>query len=270
MYMKRIISITTLALLLATPTWAATPTPTTATNSTATPTPTSHIDDLKERLATKVAELRQTQQKAIYGTVKTTTVSTFTVETDTRDLKIELTDDIDVFQMVRGKRTALTTEDIAESDLVTVFGEYDSALDLLRAKVVFIQSAPLARVSGIVSAVDRKEFTTTVTTAEGQAYIIDIETTTNTLAFDAEKGLIKGGFSRIEIGKTIHVVGTAVAKEDHRISASRIIDLGNLTGDATPTPTEAPTPTASASATPKATTTTKATPTVTPKPTTTQ
>lgn len=268
--MHRIIGITAVALLLTTQTWAATPTPTTATTSASTPAPTDHIDDLKERLATKVAQLRQTQQKAIYGTVKTTTVSTFTVETDTRDLKIELTDDIDVFQIIRGKRTALTTEDIAESDLVTVFGEYDSALDLLRAKVVFIQTAPLTRVSGVVTAVDRKEFTTTLKTSEGQEYVIDIETTTNTLAFDAEKGLIKGGFSRIETGKTIHVVGTAVAKEDHRISASRIVDLGNLSGTVTPTPTDVPTPIASASATPKATTTAKATPTVTPKPTTTQ
>lgn len=226
--------------------------------ATASPTPTSTIDDLKERLATKVAELRQTQKKAVYGTVKTVTLSTFTVETATNDLKIELTDDIKVFQMIKGKRTELTGEDLAADDLVTVFGEFDTGLDLLRAKVVVIQSTPLVRVSGTVKDIDTKEFTATVTTKEGQDYIIDIETTTTALVFDKEKGLIKGGFSKLVAGNTVHVVGASVARVDNRISATRLIDLGNLTGTtptATTTPTARLTPTATASATPRATAT---------------
>lgn len=218
-----------------------------AATASGTPTPTNKIDDLKERLATKVAELRQTQRKAIYGTVKAVSISTFTVETDTRELKIERTDDIIVFQMVKGKRTKLTSEDIEKNDIVSVFGEYDTGLDLLRVKVVVIQSAPLMRVSGTVSDIDREEFTATVTTSDGQEYVIDIEKTTNALMFDREKGLIKGGFSKFETGSTVHVVGTVVAKQENRISAARMIDLGNLTG-ATPTPT--PTQEASPSATP--------------------
>ncbi len=210
-----------------------------AATSSGTPTPTSKIDDLKERLATKVAELRQTQKKAIYGTVKAVSVSTFTVESDTRELKIELTDDIKVFQMIKGKRTELTGENLAKDDTVSVFGEYDTGLDLLRAKVVVIQSKPRERVTGTVSAIDRKEFTVTITTTGGQEYVIDIEKTTNVLMFDQAKGLIKGGFSKLETGRTVHIVGTAVAKEDNRISAARLIDLGNLTG-ATPTPTPTP------------------------------
>lgn len=210
-----------------------------------TPTPTSKIDDLKERLATKVAELRQTQKKAIYGTVKAVSVSTFTVETDTRELKIERTDDITVFQMIKGKRTKLTTEDIAKDDIVSVFGEYDTGLDLLRAKVVVIQSISPERVFGTVSAIDRQEFTATITTADGQEYVIDIEKTTSALMFDREKGLVKGGFSKLETGRTVHVIGTAVAKQDNRISAVRLIDLGNLTGATpTPTPTEEASPSA--------------------------
>lgn len=216
-----------------------------AATPSGTPTPTSKIDDLKERLATKVAELRQTQKKAIYGTVKAVSVSTFTVETDTRELKIERTDDITVFQMVKGKRTKLTTEDIAKDDIVSVFGEYDTGLDLLRAKVVVIQSISPERVFGTVSAIDRQEFTATITTADGQEYVIDIEKTTSALMFDREKGLVKGGFSKLETGRTVHVIGTAVAKQDNRISAVRLIDLGNLTGATpTPTPTEEASPSA--------------------------
>ena len=247
-------------LLLAGRVAAATPTATAAPAS-GTPTPTSKIDDLKERLATKVAELRQTQSKAIFGTVKSVSVSTFTVETDARDLKIDITDDIAVFQMVRGARTKRTAEDLAEDDIVSVFGEYDTGLDLLRARVVVIQSFSPERVAGTVSAIDREEFTVTLTTSGGQDYVIDIEKTTSVLAFDREKGLIKGGFSKLETGRTVHVIGKPVAKEDNRISAARLIDLGNLTGATpTPTPTEEPTPTSTAGGTPKTTPKTTATP----------
>jgi hypothetical protein len=266
--MKHTIFLSTIALFLVSQVMAATPTPT--VTATGTPKPTSKIDDLKERLATKVAELRQTERKAMYGTVKDVTVSTFTVETSTNNFKIELTDDIKVFEDIKGKRTELTTEDLEEDDIVTIFGEFDTGLDLLRAKVVVIQPPPLERLSGVVSAVDREEFTVTVTNASGQNYIVDIEKTTNALAFDAVKGLAKGGFSRIDTGKTVHVVGTK-GKEDLRISAVRIVDLGNLSGTTpTPTPTTESTPAASGSATPKATpkaSTTK-TPSPTPKPTT--
>lgn len=220
-------------------------------------TPISKIDDLKERLATKVAELRHTQRKAVYGTIKSVTVSTFTLETPTNDLKIDLTDDIKVFQKIKGKRTELTSEDLAKGDIITVFGEFDTGLDLLRAKIVIIQSAPLVRIAGLVSKIDQKTFTVTVTTTAGQDYVIDIEKTTSIFRFDRQKGLVKSGFSKLETGRTVHVVGTAVAKADHRISAARLIDLGltaqagNLYG-ATPTPTatDKPTPTASVSATP--------------------
>ncbi len=258
--MKYIVAIIAV-LLLAASVNAATATP----SATGTATPTSQIDDLKERLATKVAELRQTQRKAIWGTIKAVSISTFTLETKTNDLKIELTDDIKVFQMIKGKRTELKTDDLAKDDIATVFGEYDTGLDLLKAKVVVLQAKPLVRVSGKVTQIDREEFTVTLTTEDNQEYIIDIEKTTQALAFSPEKGLVKGGFSKLETGRTIHVVGTQVAKQDRRISASRLIDLGSLSEtSATPTPTASETPSATGSGTPTATPKSTPRPTATP------
>ncbi len=133
--MKTLILIL-VTLLLTTGVAAQTATP------SSTPTETKQkLDDLKERLATKVAQLRQTQLRAIFGTVKATSVSTITVETKTSDVKIELTDEIVVTQMIKGKRTELTTEDLAKGDTVVVFGDYDANLDLLKAKVIFIQGS---------------------------------------------------------------------------------------------------------------------------------
>lgn len=210
-------------------------------------TPTANvkqIEDLKERLATKVAELRQSQRKAIAGTVKAISVSTATIETKTKDVKIELTDDIVIVQYLKGKRTKLTLDDLAKDDRVVVFGAYDATLDILKAKVVFIQAAPAQRATGTVTAVDAKEFTLTLTSPEGKTVIVDVEKTTKITLWDGQK-MAKAGFSKIAAGDTLHVVGTAVPKKEDRVSAARILDIGNVTNapTAAPTPTEVPTPT---------------------------
>ena len=218
------------------------------------------IEDLKDRLATKVAELTQTQKRAIYGVVKTISISSATIETATKDVKIELVDSLTIFQNLKGKRTKLTLDDLAKGDTVTVFGDYEVTLDLLKASVIFIQDPLPVRVAGVVTATDSSQFTLTVQPGQGPAVTVDIERTTKTMLWDGTS-LTKSGFSKIQIGARVHVVGSAVAKKENRISAARILDLGDLSG--TPRPTEAATPTP----TPKQTPTPKSTPTPTQIPT---
>lgn len=226
------------------PVFAASATPSSTPKISTTSATTKKIEDLKDRLATKVAELRQTSRRALYGTVKSTSITSFVVETKTKDVKIEMLDEIKVIQYLKGKRTSLTTDDIAKGDLVTVFGEHDATLDLLKANIVFIQSTDPARVSGVVTARDDQEFTLTMTTPQNQTYTIDIEKATKTLAWNRlKKEIVKSGFSKIAVGATVHIVGFPVPKKENRISADRILDLGNLASPVeqlTPTPTENP------------------------------
>lgn len=192
------------------------------------------LEDLKERLATKVAELRQTERKALFGSVKSKSVTSLTIETKTKDIKIELTDDIKIAQVIKGKRTALTVDDVDKGDVVTVFGDYDSAIDLLKAKGIFIQNALPKRVSGTISAIDKTDFTVSII-SDNQTYIIDIEKDTRINSWTKEKGIVKTGFSKLALGDTVHIVGTLVPKKDNRISAIRILSIGTITGTI-PTP----------------------------------
>lgn len=253
--------VLTWALIAAsTPVWAQTTSPS-ATPATSTPTAKmKQIEDLKERLATKVAELRQSQRRALFGTVTSISLTTVTIETQTKNVKIELTDDMKVIQVIRGKRTELTTDALDKGDTVVVFGDYDATIDILKGKIIFIQGSLPVRISGTVTAIDKGEFTLTVETAEGQTYTVDIEKDTRTEGWDRTKGLSKSGFSKIALGDTVHILGTPVPKKDNRLSAQRIFNLGNLSG-VTPTPS----PTLSEEATTSATPTT--TPKTTPKPT---
>ncbi|MBI4066571.1 hypothetical protein HY411_02535 [Candidatus Gottesmanbacteria bacterium] len=246
---------------------AAAATPSATPTETVKSDTTKKIEDLKERLATKVAQLRTSERRAIYGSVKSTSITSFVVETKTKDIKIELTDEIKVIQNLKGKRTILSTEDVAKGDTVSVFGAYDTTLDLLKASVMFIQGPESQRVSGSITARDDKEFTLTITTAQGQTYTIDIEKATKTLAWDREKkDLVKSGFSQIATGSTIHVVGSPVPKQERRISADRILDLGNVNAPAGQATQPSPTPTET-EASPAASPTKKATQTPAKKPT---
>lgn len=246
-----------IALSLTTSVYAVTSTES-ATTPTATPASKQKLDELKGRLASAATQLKQSQKRAIWGTVKATSVSTITVETKTSDVKIELTDTIKVAQIIKGERTDLTTDDISKGDTVAVFGDYDAGLELLKAKAVFIQGPIPTRLSGTITETDKKNFTITVTPAEGQSYIVDIESTTKNMLWNKTDGSSKGAFSKLVVGDTVHVLGTV--SKTNRVSAMRVLDIGNLSG-VTPTPTPTPTKTASPSAT------VKTTPKLTPAPT---
>jgi hypothetical protein len=230
--MKKLILIAS-AFLLTTSVYAAT-----ATNEAQ-----QKLDTLKDRLASAATQLAHSQKRAIFGTVKVTSVSTITVATITSDMKIELTDTISVFQVIKGKRTELTADQITKGDDVAVFGDYDTNLDILKARVIIIQDTIPQRLSGTITATSKKDYTITVTTQGGQSYIVDFETTTKNFYWTRDKGVQKAGFSQLVVGDTVHVLETPEPKIANRVSAIRILDIGNLTG-ATPTasPTAKPTP----------------------------
>ncbi|MBI5019680.1 hypothetical protein HZB58_05420 [Candidatus Gottesmanbacteria bacterium] len=231
-----------------------------STRAPQTATGSAQMEDLKARLATKVAELRTVVKRAMYGTVKSVSVTSAAIETKTKDIKIELTDDVTVTQLISGKRTNLSIEDIETKDNVTVFGTYDETLDLLKAQFIFIESTVTpVKFSGIVADVDKEDYVLTINTSEGKSFTVDIENTTKTIVWSKEGGLVKGGFSKIAVGDTVHITGTPVAKKENNYRGIRVLNLGNITGSAS-TPTTTVTPVASASATPRNT----PRPTVTP------
>ena len=227
----------------------------TATSSpTVKPTSQTNLEDLKERLATKVAELRDVVTRALSGTITSVSISSAMIETTTKNYKIEFEDEMKVAQIINGKRTSLTIDDIEKNDRVTVFGSYDTTLELLKAKFIFIESnKTLTRIIGTITDIDREGFAVTVLTSDGKTMTADIEKTTKAFSWVPADGIVKSGFSKITIGDSVHVIATPDPKNDSNVSALRILDLGNLSGNVTPTVTLAPIPISTESATPKAT-----------------
>lgn len=259
--MKKIFLI---ALLLLLPSVALGATP------SASPTPAKNdnqvkIDTLKERLATKVAELRKSSPKAVYGSVTQVSVSTLTVDTAQKAMKIELNDDIVVYQILKGKRTKLAVDDVAKNDVVTIFGDYDETLDILIAKYIFIEATTTPkRIHGFVSSVDKKTNTFVLKGIDNANYTIDVESTTKTQEWSKEAGLVKSGFSKLAVGNFVSVWGTEDSKIPDQYEAIRILIV--KTGLPETTPTSQVTPKTTITVTPKATTKPLPTKVLTPTP----
>ncbi|MCL4360563.1 hypothetical protein M1555_04940 [Patescibacteria group bacterium] len=237
--MKRVLTsivLTAAMLLVASRTFAASDASVSATPN---PLPSGvseqQLETIKDRLATKVAELRHLEPMAIYGTVKDKSLTSATVETDTKDVKIELTDSIKVIEVIRGARTTLTLDDLSNKDTVTVFGSYDQTLDVLSASVIFLQGALPVHADGVITDIDKTNNTLTVRSPDGQSTVIDIETDTKTNTWTKDGGITKSGFSKVAVGDTLQIIATPEPKYQNRVSARRILDLGNLTSP-TPTP----------------------------------
>jgi hypothetical protein len=228
--------------------------PVASPSATLSPKPTDakskQIEDLKDRLATKVAELRQTRTSALFGTVSVTTVSTISIGTKTKDIKMDIPDDLRVFQVLKGKRTTLTSDAVTKGDVITVFGDLDTTLDVMKPKVIFIEPILPQLIHGTITNIDKTAYTITVLSPDNMTYTIDIEQTTKILVNDKDKGLIKTGFSKIAIGDVVHVVGAPEPKKENQLSGVRILDLGALTAATTPVLSPTPTSVASPSATP--------------------
>jgi len=98
----------------------------------------------------------------------------------------------------------------------------------------------MTRVFGTITESKKTDYTITMESKDGKTYVIDFETATKTSVWSKDKGIEKGRFSKLVAADTIVVIGTPVPKKENRISALRILTLGNLSGEKpTPTPTTA-------------------------------
>mgnify|MGYP001606396858 CR=1 FL=1 len=207
------------------------------------------LEELKDRLATKVAELRQTQRKAMFGTVLEVSLVSITLETPNKNVKLELGDNAKVVQLIKEKRTTLSTSDISKGDIITVFGEYDPTIDLLRPKIIVIQKKPAKHIRGKIKEINKTDFSISVETNDAQVYIVDIESTTRSLWWTSAGGTVKSGFSKFTVGDTVLVSGQPIPKKDMRISADRVVNIGSLSPTAIQS-IETPAPISTPSATP--------------------
>ncbi|KKQ74689.1 MAG: hypothetical protein US96_C0028G0013 [Candidatus Woesebacteria bacterium GW2011_GWB1_38_5b] len=215
--MRKIILIITLFLFL--------PGGVSAQNGTGSTIPSSKtLDAIKDKVASRVAELNLVEKRGIIGTVDEISDTQIIVTTLSGKRRIV---DVDEFTVFSGNLEGIS--DIEKEDVISILGLYNKDSERLLARYINSFSIPLY-LTGVISEVDSDNFTITLTTKDKENYIVDVERITETFEFD-RNSLENSGFSNFETFKNAFIIGFEDEDEEGRITASKIIVFPNSPKD---------------------------------------
>ncbi len=186
----------------------------------------SKVDDLKDKIASTVAQLDLVSKRAFVGEVSKLEKTQITIE-KANETKIIDVDELTKYFVIddNDKRKEVKFDSIRLTQKIVALGLYNKESRKLLARIALVKEIPM-HVNGIVKEVDIKGGTISVEDKKkNQIYIVDIEKTTKISKFVKAEGLISSGISKIEIGERAHVSGTKEASEEARLNASRVLIL---------------------------------------------
>ncbi|PIR79928.1 MAG: hypothetical protein COU25_02740 [Candidatus Levybacteria bacterium CG10_big_fil_rev_8_21_14_0_10_35_13] len=198
--------------------------------TTKTPTPTEsvlqqQVDELKSKIASKVAELNLVEKRAFFGTVTDVSDTQITLKDIGGNTKFVDVDELTKFSSANSKSFGIS--DIENNMTLGVLGLYNKQSRRLLARVVNEENKLPQFIYGAVYSLDSKEFTITVAKENGARNVVDIETVTKTFSYEEGK-LVKSGFSQIKGTESIIVIGFLDDDDKKTITASRIILLPEI------------------------------------------
>lgn len=182
------------------------------------------IEILKEKVASKVTEIRRKNNKAISGSVISKSAGSIKIKTnDDVEYEVKLDDALTKYFQIQGtKKQEIKTEDIETDDYIIVTGVITDKT--ISANTIFVDERFLVY-SGKISLVDKENFTLTIVTTAKEEIDLDIENSTkqsmiNIKTHEAETS----GFTKIKEGDTIHfVVSRSAASKDENYVAKKTL-----------------------------------------------
>lgn len=184
------------------------------------------ISDLKERIASRVAELNLVEKRGIIGTV-TEVSDTQVMMTDIdRDIRIVSVDEITKFTSA-SQKDSFGISDITKGTKLSVIGLYNKQSHKLLARYVNTFIIPVF-INGQVGSMNNDEFSIKVLSEDGKETTVDIEKVTKTSTYTKEDGVQRAGFSKITPGMRVIIVGFPDKKNPSHIIASRALLLAEL------------------------------------------
>lgn len=210
-----------LTLLIQTSSNALTPTSTPTPKKSATSTVEQNVSDLKDKIASRVAELKLVDRRGVIGTVTEITNTQIKIQDGVGNTKFIDVDELTKFASPSAKG-AFGISDITKGSRIGVLGLYNKQSRRILARFVDVLELPLI-VNGAVATIDNKNFSVTILTTEGKQYSVDIENSTKTSEYSKGGGLTRAGFSKIVEEERITVVGFIDKKNKTNIVATRVI-----------------------------------------------
>ncbi len=182
------------------------------------------VKNLKDKLATTVAQLREDQTRGFYGDISALSKSSFTLSTIDSEIKVRFNEDTLVFKST-DKRTDATIGNLKNGLTASVMGLFDKDTSIHTAKVILLQVLP-HRYSGQVTQVDKTNATLTLKTTIGKDMTFDYEKTTRAVELQiSDKKLVKSGLSRINNGDRVEIWANVSEDDQQKNKAVRLVRI---------------------------------------------
>jgi len=198
-------------------------------------TPSGSIDDknvkiLREKIATKVEEMRKKDQRAYAGKIRKiedTSITIATIENnEEKDYLIKIDETLtNVFRIVGTVSREIKKSDLKNNDYVIVTGQQLN--EGIEADTIHIDEEFLVRTGSIIE-VSKESFFLKVVTSDKEEFTLDIQNSTKQFMYNMKsKENESTGFSKLKEGDTIHFVVSKTnpgdSTEKNRYDAVRIL-----------------------------------------------
>lgn len=227
--MKKLILIITIFALIVQPAFAAnnpTDTPTPSDTPTPVVTPDAALmQQLQERIASRVAQLNLVEKKGIIGTVTDLAETQLSVTDIHGNIVFIDVDELTKFTSVNFKTIGIS--DLTKGSTVGVLGLYNKESRRILARFIDVMTFPQV-LSGAVTGIDNQNYNLTLATLDKKNITIDVENVTKTYTYTKTTGMVKAGFSKINKGERLMVIGYPDVKDPNKILAARIIRFPDL------------------------------------------
>jgi len=178
------------------------------------------INDLTERIASKVAQLKLVEKRGIIGKVIEVSNTQITISDINGNTRFVDVDELTKFSSPNNK-SSFGISDIEKDSTIGVLGLYNKESRRTMARFITILNLP-RYIHGTILSIDNNKFQLKIKEKEKEL-TIDVGTTTVTSAVTNSLKLAKWGFSKLTNGDYIIVVGFEDKKDKNLIIASKII-----------------------------------------------
>lgn len=196
--------------------------------ATPTPSPTSsanaleqQINNLKDRIASRVAQLNLVEKKTLIGEVSDISQTQLTLKDMQSATQFVDVDELTNFSSPSASST-FGISDITKGSTVGVIGLYNKDSQRILARWVDVLQTPTI-FDGAIVAIDSTNFTLTVATVDNPGLVVEVEDVTKTTSYTTSDGILRSGFSKLQTGQRVHVVGFIDTTNPKQLIASRII-----------------------------------------------
>lgn len=198
-------------------------------NVTSSPTSiedSKQIEKIKDLVASRVAELKLVEKRGILGTVTQTTSTQITL-TDLRSNKqIVDIDEITKFSDADNKSYGIS--DIKKGDELGIIGLLNKSTEHVLARFINSVTSVPVHFDGVITDVDKKNYTLSAVDELGNKKILNIETSTTIDSFTNDTDQIKSGFSKILAGQRVYASGFPDLKIANQLNLDSLIFFPEL------------------------------------------